>query len=92
MRKADSVAFLSSKGNFTYFSVGDTTIRFRTSDKLKKYTKVLNWDNGYLVVMADYETLGLTEEYVDITNVLNELYFKTNDFLKPIKKVEIRYE
>ena len=92
MRKSDSVAFLSSKDNFTYFSVGDTTIRFRTSDKLKKYTKVLKWDNGYLVVMADYETLGPTEEYVDITNVLNELYFKTNDFLRPIKKVEIRYE
>ena len=42
--------------------------------------------------MADYDKLGITEEYVDITNVLNELHFNSKQFLEPIKKVEIRYE
>ena len=41
-------------------------IRFRTSEALKKYTEVKTWDNGYIVVMADYEKLGLTEEYIDL--------------------------
>ncbi len=54
-------AILSSKGEFTSFEYGDYCIRFRTSSKLEKYTKVLEWDNGYLVVMARYSTLGEKE-------------------------------
>lgn len=85
-------AFLSNKGNYTAFAFGDKEIRFRTSSKLNKYTEVRKWDNGYLVVMADYQTLGLTEEYIDMTSILNELYFDAQKFLNPIKEVQIKYD
>ncbi len=85
-------AFLSNKGNYSSFAYGNKEIRFRTSSKLNRYTEVRKWDNGYLVVMADYQTLGLTEEYIDMTSILNELYFDTKKFLEPIKEVKIRYE
>ena len=85
-------AFLSSKGNYTSFIVGDKEIRFRTSSKLNKYTEVRTWDAGYLVVVADYQTLGLTEEYIDMVSILNDLYFDAQKFLAPIQEVKIRYE
>ena len=31
---------------------------------------VKQWGHSYLVVDADYTTLGITEEYIDITDVL----------------------
>ena len=37
----------------------------------------------------------MTEEYIDVRDVLNELYIDADKFLHPIKKVEIddsRYE
>lgn len=85
-------AFLSSKGNYTSFTVGDKEIRFRTSSRLNKYTEVRTWDAGYLVVVADYQTLGLTEEYIDMVSILNDLYFDAQKFLTPIQEVKIRYE
>ncbi|MBQ7159710.1 MAG: hypothetical protein IJS09_09885 [Treponema sp.] len=85
-------AFLKSSGNYTYFTVGDKEIRFRTSSKLNRYTEVRKWDAGYLVVMADYQTLGITEEYIDMVSILNELYFDAHAFLAPIKEVRIKYE
>lgn len=54
--------------------------------------EVRKWDAGYLVVIADYQTLGLTEEYIDMVSILNELYFDTEKFLEPIKEVKIHYE
>jgi len=42
----------------TSFKYGDYNIRFRTPSILKKYTEIKEWDNGYLVVMADYEGIG----------------------------------
>lgn len=39
---------------------------------------------------ADYSTIGETEEYVDITAVLEDLYIDPKAFLKPIKGVQIR--
>lgn len=85
-------AFLSNSGNYTHFAAGDTVIRFRTSSKLNKYTEVRKWDAGYLVVMADYETLGLTEEYIDLVSILKDLFFDVEKFINPIKEVKIRYD
>jgi hypothetical protein len=31
------------------------------------------------------------EEYIDITYILNNLYYDTENFLKPIKEVRIEY-
>ena len=86
----DDMATISVDGKYTVFSFRDKRIKFRTSAKLKKYLRVKEWDNGYLVVDADYSTLGETEEYVDITSVLEDLNIDSDAFLKPIKGVQIK--
>lgn len=83
-------AILSSKGTYSSFSYGDYVIRFRTSEALKRYTEVKTWDKGYLVVTADYAQLGPTEEYIDLSSILNELHIET-DFLNKILEVKIEY-
>lgn len=83
------VAILSNQGDMTSFRYGDYNIRFRTPSILKKYTEVKGWDNGYIVVMADYEGLGLTEEYIDLIPILQNLCIDPNTFLKNIKTVKI---
>ena len=83
-------AILSSKGKYSSFSYGDYVIRFRTSEALKRYTEVKAWDKGYLVVTADYTQLGPTEEYIDLSSILNELLLE-KDFLSTIQEVRIEY-
>lgn len=75
----------------TSFRYGDYNIRFRTPSCLKRYTDIKEWDNGYLVVMADYEGIGNVEEYIDLLPILQNLYINPKDFLKPIKSVRIDY-
>ncbi len=84
-------AVLSSKGDMTSFSFGPHTIRFRTSRHLRRYTDIKEWDNGYLVVTADYDTLGKVEEYIDLVPVLRNLFFDPKEFLAPIKGVRLSY-
>ena len=84
---SDDMARISVEGKYTLFTFRDKCIRFRTSTKLKSYLRVKEWNNGYLVVDVDYSTLGETEEYVDITSILNDLYIDAQSFLKPIKGV-----
>ena len=86
-----SVALLSNQGDMTSFRYGNSNIRFRTPKRLKRYTEVKEWDNGYIVVMADYEGLGETEEYIDLLPILKNLYINPETFLKPIKSVKIDY-
>ena len=73
----------------TSFRYADYNIRFRTPSILKKYVEVKLWDDGYIVVMADYEGMGITEEYIDLVPILNNLYIKPENFLKNIQTVEI---
>lgn len=84
-------AILSSNGKFTSFLYDGKNIRFRTSPKLERYTKILEWDHGYLVVMAKYQGTGEEEEYIDLIPILHNLYFDADEFLKPIQKVRIEY-
>ena len=86
-----SVALLSNQGDMTSFRYGNSNIRFRTPKRLKRYVDVKEWDNGYIVVMADYEGLGETEEYIDLLPILKNLYINPETFLKPIKSVKIDY-
>jgi len=58
---------------------------------LERYTKVVEWDKGYLVVMAKYKGQPETEEYIDLVPILENLYFEPGEFLKPIEKAGIRY-
>lgn len=87
-----SQALLSSDGDMTSFRYGNNNIRFRTPKRLKRYTEIKEWDNGYIVVMADYEGLGLTEEYIDLQPILENLHINPETFLKPIKSVKIDYD
>ena len=48
-------AILSNDRLFTSFMFNGHNIRFRTSPRLERYTKIVEWDNGYIVVMAKYE-------------------------------------
>ena len=57
-----SYAILSNDENFTIFEYSKQIIRFVTSSKLERYTQVLEWDHGYLVVMAKYKNIGEVEE------------------------------
>lgn len=86
-------AVLSNQQGMTSFRYGDYNIRFRTPSILKQYTEIKEWDNGYLVVMADYEGIGLTEEYIDLLPILKNLYLNPETFLKNIHTVKIgKYE
>ena len=86
-----SVALLSNDGDMTSFRYGNSNIRFRTPKRHKRYTEVKEWDKGYIVVMADYEGWGETEEYIDLLPILKNLYINPETFLKPIKSVKIDY-
>ena len=83
-------AILSNESNYTVFRVGDKVIRFRAPYSLEHYTEVKEWDKGYLVVMAKYkQNKEPEEEYIDLVPILQNLYFDTDKFLKPIKGVKI---
>ena len=62
-----------------------------TSARLERYTKIVEWDHGYLVVMAKYKGLDEIEEYIDLVPILKMLYYDVDKFLKPIKEVKIDY-
>lgn len=86
-------AYLSNDETYSIFKYNDYVIRFLAPYSLERYTKVIEWDNGYLVVMAKYEHNDVEEEeYIDLVPVLNNLYFDAYEFLKPIKKVRILYD
>jgi len=86
-----NTATLSNDGGFSIFKSGGDTIRFATSPRLVRYTRVKHWEDGYLEVGVDYGN-GEVEDYIDIRQILDNLYYDTDDFLKGITKVEVCYE
>lgn len=85
-------ATLSNAGGFTAFSFGGYNIRFKAPYSLERYTDVVKWDNGYLVVLAKYaHNAEPEEEYIDLKPILDGLYIDSVAFLKPIKNVRIAY-
>ena len=80
-------AILKSKGEYTIFQFNNDIIRFMTSARLERYTKIVEWDHGYLVVMAKYKNIGEVEEYIDLIPILDKLYYD----VEPIKEVKIDY-
>lgn len=87
----NNYAILKNNEEYTIFEFNDQVIRFATSSKLERYTKVVEWDHGYLVVMAKYKNLDEVEEYIDLIPILQNLYYDAEAFLKPIKEVRIEY-
>ena len=51
---AGNEAILSNEKKFTVFQYDRYVIRFKAPYSLERYTKVKEWDHGYLVVMAKY--------------------------------------
>lgn len=82
-------AVLSNHGDMTSFRYADYNIRFRTPSILKRYVEIKSWDEGYIVVTADYDGIGLTEEYIDLVPILKNLYINPKTFLKNIQSVKI---
>lgn len=84
------IATIGNDGQFSVFSFGNQTIRFRAPYSLERYTDVKQWDHGYLVVMAKYRhSQEPEEEYIDLSPILDDLYINSEEFLKPIKGVQI---
>ena len=84
-------AILTSEGEYTIFEFNNDRIKFVTSDRLKRYTKIMEWDYGYIVVNAEYKGVGEVEEYIDLVPILENLYYDVDKFLEPIKEVRIEY-
>ncbi len=89
----ENQALLSSRDGFTVFRFGGHTIRFRAPYSLERYTEIKKWDNGYIVVMAQYaHNANPEEDYIDLTPILKNLFFDATAFLAPIKGVRVCYE
>lgn len=84
-------AILRSEGEYTIFEFGGDVIKFITSPRLERYTKIVEWDYGYIIVMAKYRDLDEIEEYIDLVPILKNLYYDVDKFLEPIKEVRIDY-
>ena len=68
-------AYLCNDGMYSIFKYNGYVIRFLAPYSLERYTKVKEWDNGYLVVMAKYEHNDKEEEeYIDLVPILDNLY------------------
>ena len=90
---AGNEAILSNEKKFTVFQYDRYVIRFKAPYSLERYTKVKEWDHGYLVVMAKYvHNDKEEEEYIDLVPILENLYFDAEAFLAPIKKVRVADE
>ena len=89
----DKSAVLSSNGEYTSFSFRDRKITFYTGKNLVKYTKIKEWDHGYLVVscLTKAQSDQEVEDYIDLIPILENLYIYADSFLEPIKEVEIKY-
>ena len=88
----ENEAVLSSGGGYTAFSFGGYHIRFKAPYSLERYVDVVNWDDGYLVVLAKYNhNAEPEEEYIDLKPILAGLYIDSAAFLKPIKTVRVAY-
>lgn len=88
--REDDCAVLSNEGAYTLFSFGGRRIKFSAPYSLKRYVKVRKWDRGYIEVDAEYAH-GVEEEYIDLEPILENLFIRPSEFLKPIKRVEVRY-
>ena len=83
-------AYLGCSGKYSKFEFNEYSIRFRTSSRLRKYSEIKHWDNGYLVVTADYDTVGELEEYIDLIPMLKNLFIEPENFLPYIKEVKLK--
>lgn len=91
VNKDNNLAYLNSEGEYTSFQFQDRMIRFLTGNNLERYTKIIEWDHGYLVVTCKTKSNPDIEEedYIDLLPILDNLYIDPDTFLDPINKVEV---
>lgn len=87
----NNYAYLSCSGNYSQFDFNEYSIRFKTSSHLRKYEEIKLWDNGYLVVTADYDTTGPVEEYIDLIPMLKNLFIEPDILLPKVKGVKLKH-
>jgi hypothetical protein len=86
-------AYLSNEGNYTILRCGDDRLKFIAPYSLEYYTRIKEWDKGYIVVMTKYvHNTQEIEEYIDLLPILDSLQIDREEFLKPIEKVEVAYD
>ena len=84
---------VSNDGEYTYFYIGDRVVTFLTRKSLEQYKKIVEWDNGYLVVMCKNKNENeLEEDYIDLIPIFENLYMDPKKYLSGIERVELRYE
>ena len=89
----NTTAYLSNDGEYTYFYIGDRVATFLTRKSLEQYKKIVEWDNGYLVVMCKNKNENeLEEDYIDLIPIFENLYMDPKKYLSGIERVELRYE
>ena len=89
----NTTAYLSNDGEYIYFYIGDRVVTFLTRKSLEQYKKIVEWDNGYLVVMCKNKNENeLEEDYIDLIPIFENLYMDPKKYLSGIERVELRYE
>lgn len=92
--KNKHTALLSNKGEYSIFQFQNRIIKFLTGNNLDRYTEIVEWDHGYIVVMCKTKSDPDIEEedYIDLIPILDNLYIDSDTFLNPIKNVEVHYD
>lgn len=88
-------AYLSNEGRYTIFEYNGTRLKIIAPEPLVKYLKINEFipEKGYIAVMTDYSCFPQPEEeYINLIPTLRNLLMDPDEFLKPIKKLELRYE
>lgn len=85
----NNIAYLTNESEYSIFTFNDTSIKFLTSRNLDYYTKIVKWDEGYLVVEEINKVLGKQENYIDLIPILENLLIDKDTFLKDIREVKI---
>ena len=88
-------AYLSNEGRYTIFEYNGTRLKIIAPEPLVKYLEINEFipKKGYIAVVTDYSCFKQPEEeYIDLIPTLNNLLMDADAFLKPIKKLKLRYE
>lgn len=84
------IAYLSNVKDYIHFSFNDRIIRFKAPYSLEKIERIIEWNNGYIVLEAKYShSEELIEDYIDLRPILTDLYIDENYFLSLIENVEV---
>lgn len=94
MKQVNNTAYLYNKGEYTFFKIDREIIKFATSPYLSSYKRVKEYDNGYIVVDAEYimpddrNKKYIEEDYIDIQYTMNDLGLN-DKILGVVKEVKI---